>query len=312
MSKIEKALNKARNSGSLRVVSSQPLPTAQASAGNLTALSATSATHIEQRIATSQTIARMQEKLLLDKNELAQNRIIHPEMGENEIVRAFREIRTKILQKSQGRNCTIMVTSAIGGGGSSFVTLNLGVAFAFDAGKTALLLDCNFKNPSLDRLFTHGNYHGLTDYLEHSDMDINQIIHPVGIERLRVIPSGGRREISAEYFTSLKMQQMLDNIKQRYPERYIILDAPPMTESADTQILAELCDYVLLVVPYGRMLESQIDTCIKTVGEKKLLGIIFNNDPAAPSFRWRRIFNPFMALRDVLFRPSQKQHRHSK
>ena len=108
------------------------------------------------------------------------------------------------------------------------------------------------------------------------------MIHPVGIERLRVIPSGGRREISAEYFTSVKMNQMLDSIKQRYRERYIILDAPPMTESADTQILAELCDYVVLVVPYGRTLDSQIDASVKTIGEKKLLGIIFNNEPAAP------------------------------
>ena len=300
MSKIEKALNKARSSGSLRVISSQPSPAEQAPAGSLVAPSVSAPTQIENRIAASQTIARMQEKSLLGKNELAQNRIIHPELGENDIVRAFREIRTKILQKSQGRNCTIMVTSVVGGGGSSFVTMNLGVAFAFDAGKTALLLDCNFKNPSLDRLFTPGNYHGLTDYLEHSDMDIDKIIHPVGIERLRVIPSGGRREISAEYFTSVKMHLMLDSIKQRYRERYIILDAPPMTESADTQILAELCDYVVLVVPYGRTLDSQIDACVRTIGEKKLLGIIFNNEPVTPSFQWRSVLNPFIALRDLL------------
>lgn len=311
MSKIEKALNKARNAGSLRVVSSQPPRQEEQAAGKLLATSATTSL-IEQRAGASQAIARMREKSPLDKQVLALNRIIYPELGEDGTVRAFREIRTKIIQKSQGRNCVIMVTSVTGGGGSSFVTLNLGVAFSFDAGKTALLLDCNFHNPSLHRLFGPGTYRGLVDYLEHPEMDITEIIHPVGIERLRIIPSGGRREISAEYFTSIKMNQMLDSIKQRYQERYIILDAPPMTESADTQILADLCDYVVLVVPYGRVMDSQIDTCVKAIGEKKLLGIVFNDEPVPPSFRWRSFLNPFVTLWKILFRPVISHSGHMK
>lgn len=306
MSKIEKALNKARTTGSLRVVSVQPARSEPASelvvADHVTSL-------IEQRAGASQAIARMKEISSLDRHVLDQNRIIYSELGENGTVRAFREIRTKIIQKSQGRNCMIMVTSVAGGGGSSFVTLNLGVAFAFDAGKTALLLDCNFKNPSLHRLFGAGTFRGLTDYLENTGMDITDIIHPVGIERLRVIPSGGRREIPAEYFTSLKMKGLLDSIKQRYRERYILVDAPPMTQSADTQILAELCDYVILVVPYGKVTDSQVESCIKSIDEKKMLGIVFNDEPVVPALKWRSIINPFGALWQILFHRIKKQLR---
>lgn len=312
MSKIEKALNKARATGGLRVISSQPPRTEEEHlSGNLAATVDMTAL-IEQPASMSKAIARMKETLPLGKHVLAQNQIIYPEMGENEIVRAFREIRTKIIKKTQGQNCTIMVTSVTGGGGSSFVTLNLGAAFSFDTGKTALLLDCNFKNPSLHRLFGAGIFHGLKEYLENSDIDIAEIIHPVGIERLRIIPSGGRREIPSEYFTSLKMKQLLDSIKQRYRDRYIILDAPPMTESADMQILAELCDYIVLVVPYGRVTESQVDVCAKAIGEKKLIGILFNNEPAPPAFIWRSILNPFVALWEILFRPVDNSREHAK
>ncbi len=311
MSKIEKALNKARATGSLRVVSPQPPRSEeQHSDGPLVANEVTAL--IEQRAIASEAIARMREKSHLSREVLAQNRIIYPEMGENGTVRAFREIRTKIIQKSLGRNCMIMVTSVTGGGGSSFVTLNLGMAFAFDAGKTALLLDCNFKTPSLHRLFGAGSFIGLTDYLENLDMDISHIIHQVGIERLRIIPSGGRREIPAEYFTSHKMKRLLDNIKQRYRERYIILDAPPMTESADTGILADLCDYVVLVVPYGRVTDSQVDICAKAIGEKKLIGIVFNNEPMLPALKWRSILNPFVALWQKLVRPNKKSLEYAK
>jgi capsular exopolysaccharide synthesis family protein len=311
MSKIEKALSKARASGALRVVSPQPASHEKTLEEVSAASSVTSL--IEQRASSSEAIARMQEKTPLSKQSLSHNRVIYPELGENGTVRAFREIRTKIIQKSQGRNGVIMVTSVTGGGGSSFVSLNLGVAFAFDAGKTALLLDCNLKNPSLDRLFGPGSFQGLTDYMENSDMDIADIIHPVGIERLRIIPSGGQREIPAEYFTSLKMKRLLDGIKQRYRERYIIIDAPPMTESADTQILADLCDYAVLVVPYGRVTDAQIDACIKALGDKKLVGVVFNDEPTLPEFRWWDMLkNPFAAIRAVFSHAGDGRHRRAR
>src|SRR3989338_1654379 len=107
MSKIEKALNKARSMGGLRVVTSQPappnnktIPQDDTAASNVTAL-------VEQRASSSEAIARMQEKTLLSKQALLQNRVIFPGLGENGTVRAFREIRTKIIQKSQSRNSVI-------------------------------------------------------------------------------------------------------------------------------------------------------------------------------------------------------------
>jgi exopolysaccharide/PEP-CTERM locus tyrosine autokinase len=308
MSKIEKALNKARASGALRVVTPPPVSSEKVHEDTSAASSVTAL--IEQRASSSEAIARMQEKTPLSRQALSHHRVIYPELGENGTVRAFREIRTKIIQKSQGRNCVIMVTSMTGGGGSSFVSLNLGVAFAFDAGKTALLLDCNLKKPSLHRLFGQGSFHGLTDYMENSATDIADIIHPVGIERLRVIPAGGEREIPAEYFTSLKMKRLLDSIRQRYRERYILIDAPPMTESADTQILADLCDYVVLVVPYGRVTDAEIDACIKSIGEKKLIGVVFNDQPVPPEFDWLGVLkNPFAAFRAIFSDSGVNRHR---
>ena len=99
------------------------------------------------------------------------------------------------------------------------------------------------------------------------------------------------------------MKRLLDNIHQRYRERYIILDAPPMTESADTQIIADLCDYVLLVVPYGKVTDAQVDACAKAIGEKKLLGVVFNNELAPPDLGWRNLLrNPFAFIAQVFNR----------
>lgn len=287
MSKIEKALAKARRDKGFALVPTAPRESASETGRELTTVPHSgsgvfSVADGESLARASESIARMREQEIRGRGELADNRIIYPEMSGNDTVQAFREIRTKILQRTKGRSGVIMVTSVTGGGGSTFVTLNLGAAFAFDAGKTALLIDCNLRNPWLQKLLKDEATPGLMDYLENTDKDLAGIIHPVGIERLRVIPAGGQRDVPAEYFTSPRFKRMLENIRQRYADRFVILDAPPMTDSADTKILADLCDYVLLVVPYGRVTQVQIDECIKSVDSAKFLGVVFNNEPRLP------------------------------
>lgn len=306
MSKIEKALAKARRDKGFSLVPTTPRESISETGSELTAVPQSEAGSVtvvdgESLVRASESIARMREQKIRDRGELADNRIIYPEMTDNDTVQAFREIRTKILQRTKGRNGVIMVTSVAGGSGSTFVALNLGAAFAFDAGKTALLVDCNLRNPWLQKLLKGASPSGLMDYLENTDMDIAEIIHPVGIERLRVIPAGGQRDVPAEYFTSARFKRMFVNIRQRYAERFVILDAPPMTDSADTKILADLCDYVLLIVPYDRVTQSQVDECIKSIDSAKFLGVVFNNEPRLPDFDWKILANESIHLLSELF-----------
>lgn len=287
MSKIEKALNRAATERHLTVART-PTDVVERLVRDEQGVPAGALVRLEARARSNEAIALMRESDLRSKEELAQARIIHPEMGENPTVKAMREIRTKILQKTLGQNAVVMVTSLLSRSGTTFIALNLSAAFAFDVGKTALLVDCNLRYPGLHRLSRNPSAPGLTDYLENPQMDIAEIIHPIGIPRLRVIPAGGRREIPAEYFTSVKMKQLVESIRTRYAERFIVLDAPPLTESADTQILAELCDLIILVVPYGAVTSNQIDVGLKAIDRNKLLGVVFNNEPQLPRFRGKR------------------------
>jgi capsular exopolysaccharide synthesis family protein len=276
MSKIEKALNRAREERGNFLVPVPNMDTARTPAPG-TAVVADRTGHPE-------TIARMagSESRLLSPGDLSQRGIIHHQYVGDPAVQVFRELRTKIVQQSQGRNGVILVTGVSHSSGSSFVAQNLGAAFAFDAGKTALVIDCNLKNPSMHRLLANASVPGLTDYLEDPDVDVAHIIHPVGIARYRVIPAGKRSEIPAEYFTSVKMRRLMDSVRLRYRERFIILDGPPMSDIADIRILSELSDYVLIVVRYGRATNTQIENCVNAISDKKLLGIVFNDEPRIP------------------------------
>lgn len=227
----------------------------------------------------SRQIATMSEPRTLEKNYLRDGRIIFPEMQDRKTVNAFREIRTKLMQLSQGQNIVIMMTSVTARGGSSLLSLNLAAAFAFDDSKTALLVDCNLRDPRQHELVGVEPELGLTDYLENPEVDAEKIIYPSGIHRLRIIPVGRRRESVVEHFNSLRMKKLIDDIQDRYPDRYVILDAPPVGESVDASIIADLCDLVVIVVEYGKVSESQLKAAVDAVGKDKLAGVILNKDP---------------------------------
>ena len=183
-----------------------------------------------------------------------------------------------------------MITSCVPDQDSSPTTLNLATAFSFDESKTSLLIDCNLNNPKLDALLNMETDQGLTDYLEDNSIPVDSIMHKTGIKRLKTIPAGTARETATEYFTSLRMRQLMSDLLTRYSDRYIFLDTAPINESADTRILVELCDFVILVVPYGMATKSKITESVEAIGKDKLLGIVFNDKPKLPKFKLSDIF----------------------
>ena len=132
-----------------------------------------------QQIEPPETISRMadNEHKLLSADELRERRIIHPKQTREPAVQVFRELRTKINQQSRGQNAVILVAAVSRGNGASFIARNLAAAFAFDSAKTALLVDCNLRNPSVHQLLPGASLPGLADYFENPEIAVSKIIH---------------------------------------------------------------------------------------------------------------------------------------
>lgn len=224
----------------------------------------------------SKQIVRMQEPRRLTPDDMDERRIVYPESKNRTLVNRFRDLRTKLLEASGSNNFTIVVSATNRGAGASFVSLNLAAAFAFDQSKTAVVIDCNLRDPSLHSTLDILPEAGLTDFLDDPDFDIARILYPTGIPRLRLIPAGSRRETPSEFFTSFRMRQFLQAVRRRYPDRFIVLDTAPITESPDARILSELCDYAMLVVPHGRVTPSQIDQAAIAFNPQKFVGTVIN------------------------------------
>ncbi len=237
---------------------------------------------LRKATARAQAIASMRDPRLFTPKQLDKLGIVHPRSKDEGVLEAFREIRTMLFSLRANRNCVLMVSSVAPAGGASFTALNLCSAIAFDETRTSLLIDCNLKKPSMHqllRLAKLDNGYGLTDYLDNEGIGIESIVRPSGIPRMRIVPAGEKANTPQEYFTAPNMKRFLNDVKRRYADRYIVLDAPCITQSTDARILAGLCDYVLLVAPYGEVVENQVAQAVSIVGQDKLAGVVLNGEP---------------------------------
>ena len=228
-------------------------------------------------------LARMEEARLFSDRQLDQLGIVHPRSKNRAMVDAVRQLRTKLFSLRRNGNFSVLVSSVVPHGGGSFVALNLAAAIAFDQTKTSLMVDANLQDPVLHKLLKligREDAHGLVDYLETPEIGIEKIVNPSGIPRMRIIPAGiANDRHSDEHLSSQRCQKLMIDIKERYGNRYVVVDGPPMATSADARILSDMCDFIVLVVPYGAVTSSMLDSIVDEIDETKLAGIVLNDQP---------------------------------
>jgi protein-tyrosine kinase len=238
------------------------------------------AVDLAQRTSATRSIARIVEPNALTTRTLEERRLIHRDESARPQTDAFREIRTRLLSLGGANNFVTMVAPISHRSGGSFVARNLAAAFALDEAKTALLIDCDLRHGSQQSaLGVKASEGGLIDYLEHPALGVEKIFYHTGIPRLRLIPSGRQREMSAEYFSSFRMRAVIDSLRSRYSDRYLFLDSPAVKGSPDARILADLADFVVLVVGYGRDTPNTINRALENFDPNKIAGIVFNEMP---------------------------------
>ena len=216
----------------------------------------------------------------LSPRALEDRRLIHRHDSSRAQADAFRDLRTRLLTLGGRHNFVTLVVPAGNGCGGSFVARNLALAFAFDEIKSALLVDCDTLHPIQHTAMGVNPVNGgLMDYLRDPTTELQQIQYPTGIPRMRLIPNGGRHEISGEYFTSPRARTMIDSLCGSNPDRYIILDGPSVLNSPDARILSDLADLVVLVAGYGKVTIKDIEQAAANFDPAKLAGVVFNDLP---------------------------------
>ena len=226
-------------------------------------------------------VVRRVESTSLTPAQLLDRSIIPYADGANRhLVDSFRELRTRLLATSN-ENFVTLVAPVSARCGGSFVARNLAVALTFDQAKTALLIDCNLRQPSQHAsMKIDAANGGLVNYLEDPNAEVESMLYDTGVPRLKLIPAGTSRHGNAEteYFSSFRMRLLLDSLRDNYSDRYIFLDSPPALGAPDARMLSELADVVILVAGYGRNTPAEIAAAAGNFDPGKFAGVVFNEN----------------------------------
>jgi exopolysaccharide/PEP-CTERM locus tyrosine autokinase len=197
----------------------------------------------------------------------------------------FKQLRTNILFPSEGRPPkSIMITSAVPGEGKSFTTANLAISIAKGIEEHVLLMDCDMRNPTIHGLFGMMTAPGLSDYLT-KGTTLSSLLVKTPIPKLTILPGGPPPSNPTELLSSQQMSDLLEEVKGRYEDRYIIIDSPPPKLTAETGALARRVDGIILVIKAKKTSQSQVEDLLEIVGIDKIIGVVMNwYDPVLPRY----------------------------
>ena len=213
--------------------------------------------------------------VVLDPEWLAENRCVgfFPEAPELE---PYRVLRTHILQAAgeRGGN-TVMITSALPLEGKTLTAVNLALTFSKAYLETALLVDCDLKQQRVRETLGFESDKGLGDYLAGSCAVSEMVVWP-GVEKLTVVSGGRTVSESSELLASPGMKALVEDMKGRYPNRYIFFDVPPVLSGADALTIAPLVDHILFVVRAGSTPIPEAGRALRMLPQEKVIGLVLN------------------------------------
>ncbi|MBU3092789.1 CpsD/CapB family tyrosine-protein kinase [Clostridium sp. CF011] len=195
---------------------------------------------------------------------------------------AFRTLRTNIQFSSLDKEYkSIVVTSSGVGEGKSTVMSNLAITMA-ESGKSVILVDCDFRKPSIHKKMGITNSVGLTNILVQGVKKEECVVKST-VNNLFILTSGPVPTNPAELLGSKKMRDFIEVLKSEFD--LVLIDAPPVLAVTDAQIISTIVDGVIFVASYGEAQKKALvdaKQLIDKVGGK-ILGVVFNKVPQSVS-----------------------------
>jgi Mrp family chromosome partitioning ATPase len=98
-----------------------------------------------------------------------------------------------------------------------------------------------------------------------------------------MLPAGTPIPGSSEMLGSSGMRDLVQEIKQRYPDRIVIFDLPPILDAADGIAVLPWVESLILVVEEGSTQQEDVLRAAQIIGNEKLMGTVLNKSSVAVS-----------------------------
>lgn len=218
------------------------------------------------------------KEILRKNNMLVQESKLGPVFADG-----YRRIKRSLLSNAFGKPNSlvdkgnlILVTSSIPGEGKTHTAINLALSITHERDYTVLLIDCDVARHGASLALGIADKPGLIEILENDDFSVADAILQTDIPALCLISSGKQHDFVTELLASKRMSELVSEINERYNDRVIIFDGPPLMATPQTQILSSLAGQVVFVIEAGKTPQAVVEEALGLISEEQEVGLVLN------------------------------------
>lgn len=220
---------------------------------------------------------------IIDLARLHQLGMVTPNEEKTQIVEEFRIIKRPLITNAFNQGARkisngnlIMITSSLAGEGKSFCAINLAMSIAMEMDHTVLLVDADVAQPSIPKYLGLKNEKGLLDVLVDDKLELADVMLRTNVEKLSILTAGRKSRHSTELLASQNMSDLLTEIAQRYRERIVIFDSPPLLLASEARVLASQMGQVVMVVEAETTPQKTVTEALRQIESCEVINLIYN------------------------------------
>lgn len=194
-------------------------------------------------------------RVQLDLARMREQGMVTAAGGRTNLLEEFRVIKRPLLKRAfaervPGKNPgnLIMITSSLPGEGKTYSSINLAMSIAMELDHTVLLVDADVARPSVMRTLGLPAQRGLMDILVDDSLDVSDVLLRTNVDTLAILPAGTSTPHATELLASSAMTALVNELANRYPDRVIIFDSPPLLLTSESRELASHMGQIVVVV----------------------------------------------------------------
>jgi len=241
--------------------------------------------------ANDRSIGKTSREVAIDLDRLAAQGYLTPMLSDRVLAEQIRIIKQAVLKNVEDagarglRRNLVLVTSATAGEGKTFFSMNVAMSLAMEVDFHALLVDADVLRPSVLERYGIEPGPGLLDLASRPELDISDVLLRTNVPKLSLLPAGKQSHKSAELLSSAYIDRLLTELSERYADRLVIFDAPPILVSSGTRHLATRVGQVIMVVQADSADSRAVSQAFEAVDSCPLVSTVLNRsslpDPGA-------------------------------
>jgi protein-tyrosine kinase len=156
------------------------------------------------------------------------------------------------------------------------------MSIAMELDHTVLLIDADVARPSVLSTLGLPAHRGLMDVLLDDSLDVADVMLRTNVDTLSIISAGSSNPRATELLASQTMNALVDEIANRYPDRIVIFDSPPLLLTSEAHVLAAHMGQIVVVVEAEATTQHAVKEALGQLEGLDNVNLIYNKTHEFP------------------------------